>query len=318
MKKTFGKLLLVAACAVPMSLVSCSEPLTQIGILQVITHNALGLDRTGFIEELKDEGYEDGKNIKIITDIPEGDTSTENSMATQLATSCDLVFGIATSSALALKTAVSDANKSIPVLYSAVTDPVSAKLIKSNTDHGNVVGTSDAGPTEKNIALFKKFTGIEKIGMIYNQAESNSQVQKEECKAACQDLGLTYVDGGITSASEIASTVAGMIGQGIKGLFIPTDNTVASAMSSLKETLIEKKIVTVCADKASTDNGGSLGYSVDYSLLGKTTGKMAAKLLKGEDISTLVCSKSDSFPLEVNEDFFTATGIALPSDIEAE
>jgi len=188
-------------------------------------------------------------------------------------------------------------------------------LIKSVTDHGNIVGTSDAGPTSKNIALFKEFAGITKIGILYNQAEPNSQVQKKECQKACDDLGLTLVDGGVTASNEIFSSLSGMIGEGIKGLFVPTDNLIASSMQALKETLIENKIVTVCADKASTDKGGTLGYSVDYTLLGKTTGKMAVRILKGEKISSITCSLSDSFPLEINEEFFTKTGLSLPDSL---
>lgn len=317
MKKTLGIVALTILGSLSM-LASCgsSSTVKRIGILQVATHTALDADRLGFISALEEEGFKDGDNIKITVQNPQGDTATENSMATSLATNSDLVFGIATSSSLALKTAVSDLGKTTPVLYSAVTSPVDAGLIKSNTDHGNVVGTSDAGPTAKNIALFKKFTGIKKIGIIYNQAEKNSQIQKDECEAACTDLGLTLVDGGFTSASEVSSSLSGIIGQGIQGLFVPTDNTVASNMSSIKETLIEKKIVTICADKASTEAGGSLGYTVDYTILGQTTGKMAAKILKGTDISSIDCSLSDSFPLDINESFFTATGIAIPSDLK--
>jgi len=315
MKKTLRILLLGLFAASSMSLTSCKDDLIDIGILQVMTHDALNGARDGFIEQLKEEGFVEGENIRISKNAAEGDTATENSMATKLATSSDLVFGISTSSALALKSAVSDAEKETPVLYSAVTDPIGAGLIKSVTDHGNIVGTSDAGPTSKNIALFKEFAGITKIGILYNQAEPNSQVQKKECQKACDDLGLTLVDGGVTASNEIFSSLSGMIGEGIKGLFVPTDNLIASSMQALKETLIENKIVTVCADKASTDKGGTLGYSVDYTLLGKTTGKMAVRILKGEKISSITCSLSDSFPLEINEEFFTKTGLSLPDSL---
>jgi len=318
MKKLLTVLSLgVMSCSL-LGLTGCGETLPQIGILQVVTHDALSSDRQGFIDELKAEGFEDGKNIKINVQIPEGDSTTEKSMATNLATNCDMVFGIGTSSSLALKNAVSDFDKKTPVLYSAVTDPVGAGLIKSVTDHGNVIGTSDAGPTEKNIELFTHFTNIDKIGILYNSAEANSIVQKEECQAACDKFNITMVDGGITAANEISSRLQGMISSGIKGIVIPTDNTVAAAMSSIKETLISSKVIAVCADAAETKNGGALGFSVDYYTLGQTTGKMAAKLLKGDDISSITCSLSDSFPLEINEGFFTSTGIAIPEAISSQ
>lgn len=318
MKKQLSIFGLVAMCTSLVSLSGCGNSLKQIGILQVITHDALGAARKGFVAQLEEEGFKDGENISIKVQIPEGDSATETSMANSLALSSDMVFGIATSSSLALKKAVSDLGATTPVLYSAVTDPVAAGLITSNTNHGNVVGTSDAGPTAKNIDLFTHFSSISKIGILYNTAEQNSIIQKNEAKAECEAKGITLVDGGVTAQNEIASSLNSMIAQGIKGLFIPTDNTVAAAMSSIKETVITNKIITVCADAAETKKGGSLGYSVDYYTLGQTTGKMAAKILNGTDPSTIECSLSDSFPLELNSDFFTATGITIPTAIQAE
>jgi putative ABC transport system substrate-binding protein len=245
------------------SLASCDTTAKQIkiGILQIVTHTALNADEKGFVEELASEGFVDGDKIKITYDIAEGDSSTETSMAVNLATNCDMVFGISTSSSLALKNAVADLDKTTPVLFSAVTDPASSGLVASFADHGNVIGTSDGGPTDKNIELFTDFTSlnIKKIGIMYNSAESNSQIQKAEAQAACNSLGLTLVDGGITSATEVDSTLNGLVAQGIQGLFVPTDNMIAAAMASMKETLENHGLVTVCADSNVVANGGSLG-----------------------------------------------------------
>jgi putative ABC transport system substrate-binding protein len=301
------------------SLASCgNSSLKTIGILQVGTHDALDLDRQGFIEELETEGFKEGEKVQFVIKNPEGDEPTQQTMAATLVSSCDMVFGIATSSSIDLKSAATDAKKtSLPILFSAVTDPVGAGLVKSFTDHGNVVGTSDAGPTSKNIDLFKEFS-ITKIGILYTKTEDNSIVQFKETQAACAADSIELVDGGINAQSEIQTKLEAMIGQGIKGLFVPTDNLVATTMTALKDTLIKNKIVTVCADKSSTDEGGSLGFSVDYKLLGKTTGKMAAKILNGTDPSTIDCSLADSFPLELNSSFFTATGIIIPESISAQ
>jgi len=317
MKKLNLLLLLGVATTSAMGLSSCGSDLTEIGILQFGTFDALENCKDGFISALEDAGFVDGENVKFTIQNPEGDSSTQDSMAINLATNSDMVFGISTGSSQALKNAVEDQGKDTPVLFSAVTDPVAAGLVTSFTEHGNVVGTSDAGPTDKNIELFTEFEGIDKIGIIYNSAESNSIIQKNEAVEACEELGLTLVDGGISSQTEIDSTIQNFVAQGVQGLFIPTDNTIALAIEGMKDTLEENKILTVCADALVTAEGGSLGYSVDYENLGETTGKMAAKILNGVDISTIPCSKSESFPLSLREDFFTNTGIAIPESIQA-
>ena len=317
MKKLNLLLLAGVTATCTMGLSSCGSDLTQIGILQVATFDALDSCREGFISTLEDAGFVDGENVEFTFQNPEGDSPTQDSMAINLATNCDMVFGISTGSSQALKSAVEDQGKDTPILFSAVTDPVDAGLVTSFTEHENVVGTSDGGPTAENIELFTEFEGIEKIGIIYNSAEPNSIIQKEEAAEACSELGLTLVDGGISSQTEIDTTLQGFVAQGVQGVFIPTDNTIAQAIDGMKDTLEENRLVTVCADSAVTTAGGSLGYSVDYTNLGETTGKMAVKILNGTDISTIPCSKSESFPLTLREDFFNTTGIAVPDSIQA-
>jgi putative tryptophan/tyrosine transport system substrate-binding protein len=288
---------------------------TKIGILQVITHSALGKAQQGFKDELAAKGFDDSK-VEFDVEIPEGDSATETSMASKLATNSGLVLGIATSSSLALKNAVSDLGKKTPVLFTAVTDPVAAGLVTSFTEHANVVGTSDNVPTDTNIELFKEFS-ITKIGVLYNTGEENSQIQVKEAKTACEKYGITLVEGGITASSEIDSSLQGMISQGIKGLFVPTDNMIANAFTNIADTLKTNKIISVCADGNMTDSGGALGFGVDYYKLGQKTGDMAASILGGTDISTISCAVSDSFPLSLNQQFFTDTGIAIPDSVKS-
>lgn len=316
--KKLNLLLLAATTLVGTAgLSSCGTNLTKIGILQVATFDALDHCREGFISGLAAEGFIEGENVEFTIQNPEGDSPTQDSMAINLATNCDMVFGISTGSSLALKNAVADQGKDTPVLFSAVTDPVDAGLVTSFIEHDNIVGTSDGGPTAQNIELFTEFDNIKKIGIIYNSAEPNSVVQKNETAEACDRFGLTLVDGGITSQTEIDSTLQNFVAQGVQGVFIPTDNTLAAAIEGMKDVFETNKLVAVCADSLVTQSGGSLGFSVDYTNLGETTGKMAAKILQGTDITTIPCSKSETFPLSVRPDFFTATGIAIPSAIQS-
>lgn len=320
MKKTNLVITALAALSLAGSVASCGaasgETLPSIGILQLATHDALDYCREGFISALEEGGFKDGENCTIEVQNPEGNASTMATMSRNFALSKDLVFGIATNAALSLKTALADYGKSTPLLFSAVTDPVSAGLVASFTDHANVTGTSDAGPTAKNIELFKDF-GIDKIGVIFNTAESNSQIQFDEAVAAGKELGIDVEGAGITSATQITSRLEGLIAKGVKGVFIPTDNMVAGAIKSIKEEAIENKIVLVCADESITNNGGSLGYTVDYRDLGETTGKMAVQILKGEaKVEDIDVSYSATFPLIINQDFFTESGIEIPQAVK--
>lgn len=316
MKKN-GLLTLLAIGSLSVGLTSCDDDSKiNIGILQYATHDALTLCKEGFVEVLEKNGFKDKDNITLNIQNPEGNTSTMQSMSRNMVGTADLIFAIATPAALAVKTSLEDYSKSTPLLFSAVTDPIESNLVTSFTDHGNVTGTSDAGPTADNIALFKEFN-ITKIGILWNTAESNSQIQKDETVEACNDLGIELVDGGITSATQISSKLSSFIAQGVKGIFIPTDNMVAGAISNIKEEAIENKLVVVCADSSVTQNGGSLGYSVDYKILGETTAKMALKILKNEaKVEDIPVSYSESFPLEINEDFFTQSGIEIPDSIK--
>jgi putative tryptophan/tyrosine transport system substrate-binding protein len=237
-------------------------------------------------------------------------------MATNLALNSSLVIGIATPSALALKTAVEDSGKDVPEVFCSVTDPVQAGLVASFTRHGNIVGTSDAGPTEENLALFNQFS-VSKIGMLYNIAEENSIVQYNEAREASKKLGLELVDGGVSSSADIESELRGMIANGIKGVFIPVDNTVAAAMASIKPIIEENKILAVCGDASEIKNGGSLGYATDYYSLGITTGKMAGQILSGIKAETISCAKSEVYNLYINDAYFKTVSSSLPTSLKA-
>ena len=292
-----------------------SSNVKNVGILQIATHDALDLAREGFIESLSENGFKEGENIKFTIQNPEGDSSKQISAAKSLVLNSDLVFGISTGSAQALKNSAMDLEKDIPVLFSAVTDPEDANLVPSK-EYQNITGTSDEGDTEVNVELFTHFSFVDKIACMYNTAESNSQIQKEECKTACAKFNLQYEDAGITSATQIASSFNALVAKGVKGVFIPTDNMIAENISLLKEIAIEKKVVLVCADTTVVDNGGSLGYGVDYKELGKQTGAMAAKILSGsKKAQDIPFEKTNKFSLKINNEFFKSSGIEIPSDL---
>ena len=312
------KVLLIGALAfLAFSSSSCnSSNVKHIGILQIATHDALDLVKAGFIESLAENGFKEGENVEFTIQNPEGDSAKQVSASKSLVLNSDLVFGISTSSAQALKSSAMDLERNIPILFSAVTSPNDANLVPSK-EYENITGTSDEGDTSKNIELFTHFSFIDKVACIYNTAESNSQIQKEECKSACNKFNLQFEDAGITSATQISSAFNGLVAKGVKGVFVPTDNMIAENISLLKEIAIENKVILVCADTSVVTAGGSLGYGVDYKGLGKQTGVMAAKILKGEkEAKDIPFEKTESFTLEINEEFFKSSGIELPSELK--
>ena len=309
-------LLLITILVSSVGLTSCNDDRITIGILKHSTHQALNATEKGFKDFLSENGY--GKDrVRYIVQNPEGQTSTEASMARNLVFSSDLLYGIATPAASALKVALEDYSLTTPTLFTAVTDPISANLVKSFTEHDHITGTSDAGPTKNNIELFKEFN-IDKIAVLWNTSEPNSLIQRNEAKEACDKLEMTYVDGGVSQSNQISTKLQSFLAQNVKGIFIPTDNLIDNSISSIKEFAIENKIIVICADNLVTMKGGSLGYSLDYEILGRNTGEMAYQILEGKDPKDIPVSKAKTFPLTINKSFFDETGIEIPESLRKE
>ena len=202
----------------------------QIGIVQFIEHDCLDMARRGFIDELAEQGYEDGKNIKIDYQNAQGDQSVCNSIASNFLENNnkkDLILSIATPAAQS----VANITKNIPILFTAVTDPVSCGLVKSIEQPGaNVTGTSDMVAVEKQISLIKQLKpGAKKVGVLYCSSEANSKVQAQMAAAEAKKLGLEAVDYTVSSSSEVQQMVEYACGM-VDVIFVPTDNLVVSCM----------------------------------------------------------------------------------------
>ena len=205
MKKFLVSMMAVITAAI---LVACSnasnKDFVHIGVLQYVEHPSLSATRKGFIEELKEEGYVDGKNIKIDYQNAQGDQSNLQTISQSLIEDNDVMLAIATQAAQSL----SSLTKGKPILFTAVTDPVSAKLVKSMDNvGGNVTGTSDMSPINKQVELLKKvFPNTKKVGIMYTTSERNSEVQVEEAKKYFKEAGIEMVIKGISSTNDIQDT----------------------------------------------------------------------------------------------------------------
>lgn len=285
----------------------------KIGISQIVEHPALDAARKGFIEALKSRGYEDGNNLKIDYQNAQGDMPTTQSIAQNFVSQKeDLIFAVSTPSAQA----AFNATKDIPIIITAVTDPVNAGLAKTLENSGtNVTGTSDAVPIEKQFELLKKLIpNAKKVGILYNTSESNSEVQVKNAKEAASSFGLEIVTAGLTNVNEVQQSLDSIINK-IDVLYIPTDNVVVSSMPVISNACFKKKLPIIAAEKGAVTQGALATIGIDYSKLGFQTGLMAADIIEGKKTSELPISTSKDMELTINEDAVKKLDIAVPDDI---
>lgn len=245
----------------------------KIGISQFAEHPALDDVRKGFEDELKSLGV----NTDITYKNSQGDTGVAGVIAQKFVSDkSDLIFGIATVSAQAAK----QSTDNIPVLFSAVTDPVNSQLVKTmDKVGGNVTGTTDATPMEKQLGLFQKINPkIKKVGIIYNTSESNSEIQVVNAKEIGAKLGLEIRAVGVNNINDIPQAVNSMISK-VDGFYTITDNIVASAINLISMAANERGMVTVGAEEAHVKGGILLTDGLSYYELGRQTGRMAKEIL---------------------------------------
>ncbi len=285
----------------------------KIGISQFVEHPALDSAREGFVDGLKEAGFEEGKNIEIIVENAQADFSTTQAIADKLINEkVDLILAIATPSAQA----AANATKDIPILVTAVTDPVDAGLVKSMERPGtNVTGTTDMNPVKDQLKLLKEIIPSAKnVGIIYNAAEPNSVVQVNIAKEAAKELDLTIFEATVANTSEINQAVQSLVSK-VDAIYTPTDNTVASAISNIVKVANEAKIPVIGAERGEVEGGALATIGIDYYLLGKQTGQMAARILNGENPAEMPVESSKDLKLIINKKSAEALGITIPPEV---
>ncbi len=304
---------LSAFCAV-----SCKKDnKTTVGILLTATHSALNDAKDGFIEALKAEGYEDAE---FVVRNPEGDATTMNSMATELVRKSDIVLGIGTPAAVALQSARDAEELDVTILFTAVTDPVSAGLMDDVNKPTDITGTNDMNPVADQVDLILELTpGIKKLGVLYNVAETNSQVQAEMVKQQAALKNVEVVVKTVSEAIEISAATTALIQtEKVEAIYVPTDNLMAANMPAISAVADELKVPTVCGEAGMVAAGGTITYSINYKSLGYLTGEMAAKILGGTPCSEVPSTSVDAAGLEIaiNDTSIQNIGIEVPQSIK--
>ena len=299
----------------------CSNNAYSIGVLFPVEHDALKLAATGFKEALVDAGLVEGKDFSMNEKNAGGDEAALQTMAKDLVISSSMTLGLGTGASKALQSAAVDNGKTNPVLFTAVTDPVGAKLVESaENGSGFVTGASDAQPISLQLGLIKEIIpDADKIGIIYTQSEENSVVQANQAEAIAKSLGLEVVRGTVTGPSDIASQANYLAGvSDIDALYVPTDNNIAANMNAIKEACNTYNVLSICGEFGEVKSGGHISYSFDYEMLGKETGKLAVDIIKnGKQAKELpvVFMDADKCVIKYSEDNLKASGITLPQSV---
>lgn len=281
--KKMNLLIMVALSAALLASSGCSDGRYSIGVLLPIDHKALNVCEQGFKEGLKAEGLDDSK-VKFVEKNANGNAADLSLFAKDLVSSCDMTFGLGTDASKFLKSSSIDKGVTKPVLFSAVTDPVGAGLVKSlENGDGFCCGTTDAQPVAAQIELIKEIIpAADKIGIIYTQSETNSQVQAQQAKATAESNQMSVTVMTVTNISEINQVSLALASTpGIDAVYVPTDNTIASAMNTVMQNCNSKNVLVVAGEENMLTTGGHVSLSVNYLELGKRTGKMAAEIIKG-------------------------------------
>ena len=273
-------------------------------IIQFVSDPALDRATEGIIKGLKEKGFEEGKNINITVMNPEAESAKLLQMAETAVQKADIIFAIATPVAIAVANEVEKQFSDVPVLFTAVTDPVASGIIENDTKPGkNVSGTSDLNPVADQVALLKELNpSATKLGFIYTTGESNSEIQLEMARTACRALGFNVEARSATNSTDIEQVLDALISAGIDALYIPTDNGIASQMNFVAEKCNAAKIVTICGESGQLTNGGIMTIgSVDYLELGRMTGVMGANALNGAKVSEMAVQRFSSEELVINK-----------------
>ena len=306
---------LIAGCGGGEKKAEDGKKMYKIGIVQLVEHNALDAANKGFVDGLKKRGYEEGKNIEIDRQNAQADQSNLANISQRfISNKSNLICAIATPAAQT----VANATKDIPIVGTAITDYVSAKLVKSNEKPGgNVTGTSDMNPIKEQVDLLMKLCPDAKtVGVIYCSSEVNSEVQVKAMKAYAETKGLKVETATISTVNDIQQA-AQSLNTKVDTFYAPTDNVLASAMPTLLSVTDPAKKPVICGEANMVKAGGLATYGIDYYKLGLQTGEMGADILDGKKKpADMPIQTAKDLKASINKKNAEALGVKIPDDLK--
>lgn len=305
----------LAGCSGEKSSSDDGDKTVNIGVIQYMQHESLDQAYEGFVDGLKEAGYEDGKNIKIDFQNASGEVSNCQQICDVFASNNpSLVLAIATPAAQSAVNVFQETE--VPVLFTAVTDAVEAGLVESNEAPGkNVTGTLDMPSIAEQISVIKEVLPEAKtLAILYTSSEANSAIQAEEAEKEAKALGMDVVVATSSSSNDIPQVISSVVGKA-DAIYLPSDNAFASAMTTVNSTAVDNQIPVFCAVSAMIEEGGIATKAVDYYELGKQTAAQAVRVLNGEKASEIPVETQKDFALVINETFAKSVGVTIPAEM---
>lgn len=294
---------------------SGSTEMPTIGVAQLVSHTSLNTIRDAFTDQMEELGYEDGKNVSYDYADASGQINNLNSIMSQYQDeNAAVVVAIATPTAQA----AANISEEIPVVFSAVSDPVGAGLVESlEKPGGNITGTSDEVQVDQILDLALQLVPEAKtVGFLYNASEANSVSNLESAKEYCDQKGLTLVEGTGSNLTELQSS-ASVLCEQVDILFAPNDNTVASGMAALSQIALDAQTPFFVGADSMVQDGGLATVGIDYEELGIETANMVDAILKGEDPSEMpVKVFKDDLNVYISQSALDQLGLTLPEEIQ--
>lgn len=312
----FSKTLLFTALTALSFNSFAQDKVHHVAITAIVEHPALDTIRQGVIEELAREGFVEGKNIKIVFQSAQGSTATAAQIARKfVGDKADIIIPITTPSAQP----VVAATRSIPIVFSGVTDPVAAKLVKSWEPSGtNVTGISDHKPIEPQLKLIQTLVPeLKAVGYVYSAGEVNSAIVLEELQAAAKQVNIKVVPVAVQRSADIGTAARSLNGK-VQAIYISEDNAVVSAYEALHKAAVEAKIPVIAADRDTVKRGALAAYAVNQYDIGAETGKVAARVLRGEKAGSIATHDVSKMELSINQQTAKALGVTIPEALVKE
>lgn len=287
----------------------------KISVSQFVEHPALDAVLKGFQDYMKEKSIRVNYNVHNA----QANMATAVQIASQImGEEPDLILTIATPTSQACAQALkkSPRMQKTPFLFTAVTDPLAAGLVTNlNRPGKNITGVSDLLPIDKHIGMVRKFfPNLKKLGVIYNAGEANSKVNANKIREEGKKLGFEVSDATVSKSSEVYQATKSLIGR-VDAAFIPTDNTVVSALESAIKVCIRNKLPLFCADVDSVARGAVAAMGFDYYKHGYQTGAMAQRILEGENPANIPVETQKELQLHLNLKYAALMGVKVPEHI---